>query len=252
MIYEQIFYDDEAHFENVAKKQLKETLKDFMVVDFKPLVLSDQGIRRRPDLAIIDRRYRMWVVVEVELEHHSLDHHVLPQMQVLASGTYDITHADYLAQASPGIDRAKARELITYVPPEVMTLVNSRSVLDKGWGVLESDLQVRLTFLEIFRSETGDSIFRLSGFTPQIKPEHISGAKAHPMMNALVCRRPNAIPVAAGTTIWMSFDGRPIRWQVIKTADTAVLMPRPSVTLRRDRNYEIVRAEDGRLVLQTL
>lgn len=97
MVYEPILYDNEAHFEEIAKKQFAETFDQFLVVDFKPLVLGDQGIRRRPDIALVHRQYQMWIVVEVELEHHSLDHHVFPQMQVLASGAYDDSHADYLA-----------------------------------------------------------------------------------------------------------------------------------------------------------
>ena len=252
IVYEQVFYDYEAHFEDIAKKQLSDIFGEFLVLDFKPVVLGDQGIRRRPDLALIHRRYRMWVVVEVELEHHSLEHHVFPQMQALASGTYDITHADHLVQASTDIDQARANYLVTYIPPQIMTLVNSRSVLGKGWEVLESDLQVKLTFLETYRAGTGDSIFCLSGYTPHIKPEHIAGAKKHRMMNALVCAKADAIPVATGAILLMHFEGRPIHWHVIKTADSAVLMPKPSLTLKEDRNYEIRRSDDGQLMLRRL
>lgn len=251
-IYEQVFHDNEGHFEDIAKKQLAKILKEFFVLDFNPYVLGDEGIRRCPDLVLIHRRYVMWVVVEVELEHHSLDNHVFPQMQALASGIYDDTHAVYLAGKSQEIDLEKAKDLVAFVPPEVMTLVNSRSVLEKGWEILESDLHVRLTFLEIYRSETGASIFSLSGYTPHVRPERIAGAKAHPMMNALVCRKLDAISVPAGTILRMDFQGRPIHWQVLKTADSAVLIPKPAVTLRKDRNYEIRRAENGRLVLRLL
>ncbi len=250
--YEQVFYDNEAHYEDIAKKQLAETLEAFLVLDFKALVLGEEGIRRRPDLALIDRRYRMWVVVEVELEHHSLDHHVLPQMTALASGSYDITHADYLVQTCTDIEPERIKDLITYVPPQIMTLVNSRTVLDKGWGILETELQVRLTFLEVYRSSTGDAIFSLSGYTPHIRPDRLAGAKKHRMLNALVCAKPNVIPVSAEGTIRMYFEGRPIHWQVVKTADSAVLIPRPSLTLRSDRNYEILRTENGRLVLRIM
>ena len=76
------------------------------------------------------------------------------------------------------------------------------------------------------------------------------GAKKHPMMNALVCSRPNSLPVPTSDTMRMLFDGRPIYWQVIKTADSAVLMPKPSITLRKDRNYEIRRDENGHLELR--
>lgn len=251
-IYEQVFYDNENHFEVIAKKQLQQTLNDFIVIDFKPYVLGDEGVRRQPDLALIHRRYMMWVVVEVELEHHSLDHHVFPQMQALSSGVYDSSHAAYMAETSTEIDLEKATNLVTFSPPEVMTLVNSRSVLAKGWEVLESQLHVRLAFLEVYRSNYGDTIFGLSGYTPEIRPERVTGAKKHPMLNALVCGKPNAIPIATSATLEMRFEGRPVYWQVLKTADSAVLLPKPPVTLRKDRNYEILRAESGHLVLRSL
>jgi hypothetical protein len=234
-IYEQVFYDNEAHYEDIAKKQLSEIFGDF-----------------KPDLALIDRRYRMWAVVEVELEHHSLDHHVFPQMKALSSGEYGGLHADYLAQTRSDIDPGRMKDLVAYVPPEIMLLVNSRTVLGKGWGVLESELQVRLTFLEVYRAPSGDAIFNLSGYAPHIRPERIAGAKKHRMMNALVCANPNLIPVPDEGIIRMYYEGRPIHWQVVATADSALLIPRPTITLRVDRNYEILRNEDGRLVLRLL
>lgn len=251
-VYEQMFYDNEEHFEDIAKKQLTEILNDFIVAKFKALVLGDEGIRRRPDLALVHRKYLMWVVVEVELEHHSLDHHVYPQMQALASGNYDTDHAEYLAKSNEEIDLLKVRDLVAYLPPRVMTVVNSRRVLDKGWEILESDLQVNLTFLEVYRSESGNSIYSLSGYTPHINPERIVGVKTHAFMNALFCSKPDAIPVASSDTLRMLFEGVPIDWQVLKTADSAVLIPRRSVLLRKDRNYEILRAEAGHLVLRSL
>lgn len=250
LVYERVFYGNEAHFEDIAKKLFAEIFEKFLVIDFKPLVVGDQGIRRRPDIALVHRHYRMWVVVEVELEHHSLNQHVFPQMEALATGAYDDTHADKLAQACSEIDSERMRDLIAFEPPQIMTLVNSRSVLDKGWEVLESDLRVNLTFLEVYRAETGDSIFNLSGYIPQIRPERIVGAKKHRFMNALVCSKPNAIPGAHGASIRMYYDGKPYFWKVLKTVDSAVLMPNPTLSLRKDRNYEILRADGGNLVLR--
>lgn len=251
-LYEKVFYNNERHFEDIVKKQLAEILDDFIVIDFKKLVLGDEGIRRRPDLALIHRKYKMWVVVEVELEHHSLHRHVFPQMQALASGNYDYSHAKRMAEATEKIDLASAKNMVAYVPPRVVTLVNSRGVLKKGWNILESELQVNLTFLEVYRSDIGDSIFSLSGYTPQINPERIVGVKTHAFMNALFCANPDSIPLASSGLLRMQFEGVPTNWQVLKTADSAVLIPNRSLALRKDRNYEILRAENGNLVLRSL
>lgn len=252
MSYEQIFYDNERHFADIAKKHLVDILPDFHVVDFTPFVLGNDGIRRRPDLALVHRRHQMWVVVEVELEHHSLEHHVLPQMQALTTGIYEVTHAEYLSKACPDIEIDRAKELVTYTSPQIATLVNSRGVKKKGWAILETDLQVKLMFLEIYRSKTDDTIFSLSGYIPHIAPQRITGAKTHGMLNALVCPNPDAISVSADGELRMYADDRPTYWRVLKTADSAVLIPKQPLTLRRDRNYEIRQAEDGHLLLRLL
>lgn len=250
-VYEQVFYDNEEHYEVIAKKQLAALLEDFVVVDFKPFVLGDEGVRRKPDLALVDRRYRMWVVVEVELAHHSLRHHVLPQLRVLATGNYEDSHAEYMAAMDPSLKIDRLTQMVRYDPPKVMVLVNSKSVLEDGWSILESDYGVKLCFLETYRASSGDFIFNFSGYLPEIKRSRIAGAKKHKMMNALTCAKPQAIPYSKQGII-MFFDGKPVIWGVTKTADRAVLIPKSPVNLVDNRNYEILRSENGRLYLRQL
>ena len=126
-LYEQVSYDNEARFRAVAKSSLTKALPTYSVLDFSPYVLGDDGRRRRPDLAIVHRQYRMWVVVEVELEHHSLMHHVVPQISTFCTGHYAESHAELIHDRDATFDLEHLSNLVAYIPPVVMVVVNSRA-----------------------------------------------------------------------------------------------------------------------------
>ena len=112
-IYEQVFYGQEWHFRSIAKKELTKILPHFAILDFSPFVLGDEGIRRRPDLALVDKNYTMWVVVEVELEKHSLEHHVVPQIRAFATGRYDESHARIIHEKDATLNLDQLNSLIS-------------------------------------------------------------------------------------------------------------------------------------------
>ena len=243
--YEQVYYDHESHFSAIVKTELAKILPGFSILDFSPLIIGDEGARRRPDLALVDRNYEMWAVVEVELEKHSLEHHVIPQVGTFATGRYDRSHATLLHQKDLTLNLENLCNLTTYLPPVVSVVVNSRSVLEDGWDVLESDYSARLTFLESFRAEDGDVVFSISGYLPTAQPNRIIKLKKHKMMNALVCTQPRDIPAAIVDKIRMYKGKRPHTWSVLRTLDTVVFLAPGGFTVRADRNYEVLRIGEG-------
>ena len=251
-IYEQVYYEYENEFNRIAKTQLAKVLPAFSIVDFSPFVIGDEGVRRKPDLALIDRSYAMWAVVEVELESHSLEHHVLPQIQAFTTGRYDFKHANLIHRKDPKLNLESLRNLITYVPPVVVVVVNARSVLENGWSVLESDHSAHLTFLESFRSKDDDLVFLLSGYIPSPQPSQIIGLKKHKMLNALVCAQPRNVPASIQDEIRMYWRKRPHTWPVRRTKDTVLFLPPRGITVREDRNYEARRIGESEYHLQEL
>lgn len=248
-IYERAFYGDERQFEAVAKRQLGQALSSFWVVDFKPLIVGDGGEQRRPDLAIVDRAYRSWVVVEVELSRHSLAHHVRPQVESLARANYHAAHAQSLASAAPPLDLKSLRDLLTFVPPDFMVVVDCQSVVEKGWLDLEHQLSVHLTFLETYRAANNDAVFVLSGFLPEVRPARIAVLRKHAMLNALVSQELAALPAVLAE--FCAYSGeRPLHWRITRTGTAAVLLPPGGVTIRGDRRYELLRADNGRFQLE--
>ena len=117
--YEQVYYDYESHFSAIVKTELAKILPGFSIVDFSPFIIGDEGSRRRPDLALVDRNYEMWAVVEVELEKHSLEHHVVPQVRTFVTGRYDNSHAVLLHRKDSTLNLENLCNLTTYLPPVV-------------------------------------------------------------------------------------------------------------------------------------
>src|SRR6266481_6307133 len=77
----------ETEFENILFQEAVRIFPEYHPVPFKTIVLSDDG-DAKADFALIHRDYRSWWVVEAEMGHHSLDHHVLPQIRCLSRATY--------------------------------------------------------------------------------------------------------------------------------------------------------------------
>ena len=250
--YEQVYYEQESHFLGIVKTELSKVLPGFSILDFSPFIIGDEGSRRRPDLALVHRNYEMWAVVEVELEKHSLDHHVVPQVQTFATGRYDESHATMLNRRDSTLNLEKLSNLTAYSPPVVSVVVNSRLVLDDGWGILESDYAAQLTFLESFRSEDGDVIVSISGYLPAPRPSRVISLRKHKMMNALICTRPADVPAAIVDEMRMYWRERPYTWPVGRTKDTVLFLPPGGFTVRGDRNYEVVRMDEGSFELREL
>ena len=251
-IYEQVYYDEEQQFRSIAKREMRKVLPNFFILDFSPFVLGDEGIRRRPDLVLVDRNYGMWVVVEVELEGHSLAHHVVAQVQAFVTGRYDEGHARNIYDKDTTLNLDHLCKLISYTQPVVAVWVNSRSVLDKGWAILETEYSVRLTFVESFRAEDGDVVVAVSGYLPVRPSGSIMRLQKHRMMNALVCDRPNDLPARVGEEMRIYVDDRPYSWAVLRTKDIVVLLVPSGVMVRADRNYEVFEAEEGKYRLRQL
>ena len=235
-----------------AKREMRKLLPSFAILDFSPFVLEMRVFDADPDLVLVDRNYGMWVVVEVELETHSLAHHVLPQVQTFVTGRYDDAHARNIHDKDTNLNFDHLCNLISYTQPVVAVWVNSRSVLDKGWAVLETEYSVPLTFVESFIAEDGDVIVAVSGYLPVRPSRSIMRLRKHRMMNALVCDRPSDLPAQVDEEMRIYVGDRPYSWAVLRTMDIVVLLVPSGFMVRADRNYEVFEVEEGKYRLRQL
>lgn len=111
----------ESEYEQSILRYSVDLFPGYVCVPFKATVQSDIG-NVQADLVLVDRDYRGWTIVEVELEHHPLMGHVEPQMRKLINGRYTDAHASAIALASEDLDEERVRRLVANVPPEFLVI----------------------------------------------------------------------------------------------------------------------------------
>lgn len=77
----------EDEFEQTAIAVLRELYPDCWVIPFRARIHYN-GEGWCPDLAVVEKRFRYWFVIEVEIATHSLQKHVLPQVIAFKRGDY--------------------------------------------------------------------------------------------------------------------------------------------------------------------
>lgn len=118
----------EEDFERTVIQVLRELYPDCRVVPFKPLIECDaEGWR--PDLALVEKGFAYWFVIEVELATHSLQKHVIPQVRAFRLGEYGQEVWNALADGL-GISVDQAATITRYVPRYIAVVSNQE---DDHW-----------------------------------------------------------------------------------------------------------------------
>jgi len=237
----------EVHYENLVMQHAGRLYTDYFAATFKPAVSSEYGTRK-PDLALIDRQYRAWWVVEVELAHHSLHHHVLPQIQVLATANYGVPEAEYLARQNSSLALDSLIEMMRGAPPRVLVIVN-QAVPD--WVEPLAMFRASIGIVEVFRSARNEPILRINGEQPVALGSLVSLCRFDPLVPRLL--RVDS-PVGLGEGIdgrfLIEFQGSVSEWRRVNAADRVWLNPRGGNPLPTGREFELLRTGSDRLVFE--
>ncbi|MCH7663641.1 MAG: hypothetical protein IH859_07205, partial [Chloroflexi bacterium] len=162
------FYEND--YEGLIIQNRQSIFPDFHVLNFKKTVYSDEGAAQA-DLAIIDKKYRDWWVVEVELSHHSLQKHVLPQVRVLSAAYYRESEAMYLWRQMIALDLCRLRDLVRVRQPGVIVVVDS---VKADWLQELKRFDILILMLQVFRSSFNEYIFRWNGDYPSMPHDIVS------------------------------------------------------------------------------
>ena len=238
----------ESDFESLILSRANALFPQFHVVPFRIPIESEEG-RRIPDLALVDFTYRFWWVVEVELAHHSLYGHVIPQVEVFARGKYGEEHASHLANRRDDLDRSALQDMIMGAQPRVLVVVN-RNVPD--WIEPIHRLDAMVAIVEIFRSGRNQHILRVNGDYPEGEDAHIASLCRldGTLPNLLLVDSPASLGVATGEHISIEFNGGLTSWSRLDTSDRVWLVPLGRNPLVAKQEYVIMRDADSRLVLR--
>jgi hypothetical protein len=235
----------EAEFERILLAYRTTLFPTWYLVPFKVDVQSDEGVKR-PDLALIDRDYRRWWVVETEMARHDFNSHVLPQARVLAQGSYNDTHVSALLRAEEVLDPACVAAMVRGEQPRVWVIVDHPR---PEWQRPLEAIGAALGVVEIFQSSMNQHIFRLNGEQPQPPTTDMIECRRDPnVLRLWTVDTPALLPIVGGETmdIYLEGIGQRFSWMRRDTANTVYLSCTRGNPLQAYKRASLARLEDGR------
>lgn len=221
----------------------------WICVPFRETVEGEDGTRKQPDLALIDQSYREWWVVEVELAHHDLLNHVLPQVGAFSTGRYDTRHANALHRAAPDLDRDRLVAMMAGEPPSVIVIVDSPSVAHM-WRPRLREVSVSLGIVEPFRDPGNALILRLNGDQPEPLGEILTRCSRHLNLRRLWKVQSPATLLSGEDVLEIEYEGTTSMWKRIALHDAVFLQANRGDLLEGLALVNLIRRTDGRLTFQ--
>lgn len=208
-------------YENKILNHRDQLFPDYYCVRFKKSVESIFGTGI-PDLVLIDKQYREWIVVEVELEHHSLYGDVLDQIMKFAHGDYTKEHARYLKEKNQFLDFEKLLQLITGTQPKIFVFV---PVEKPEWSRQLLPFNTKISVIEVWEDDTGRSLLRIDGDQPTAKSSNFLSNlfRERLIPKALKVENPAILP--KGDRIKVIFQGLSSEWAIMRSKSSAWLIP---------------------------
>jgi hypothetical protein len=250
-----LFYENQR-FEAVGSRAFRELEYQALIEKhaeslFPGLILSrfhcvveHEGFGNAADFTLIDPEYRRWWVVEVELAHHSLEWHVLPQVETLANAGYGPGEAAWLAEHHSSLDEVSLTRMMQGVQPEVLVVVNMPR---PDW---EPELRpwAKVMVVELFRSDKDRLIFRQDGAELNLPSEEMSACRVDPTLpRMLVVESPAPVLALESKVLTIEYEGESSEWKLIENADRVWLSPVERGSFPPRRFLSLVRLPEDRL-----
>ncbi len=234
----------ETDFESVVINKGNLIFPGFFVVPFKVTVSSDDD-SAKADLALIERSYREWWVVELELGNHSFEGHVLPQVRTLARASYGEDEGKALCTTCSELELPRVLDMVKGRQPRVLVVVDAER---REWVKPLRSFDAELMVLQMFRSDRNEHAFRIDGYLPVPPTSVVSDCSFDNYLpRFLVVHSPALLGVTAGKILWIRYGKYVTEWQRIDSRDKVWLSPARQNPLLRSENYQIVRSQDGSL-----
>ena len=213
-------------------------------VGFKLRLVTSRG-PTAGDFVLVDEEYRGWYLVEVELSHHPLAGHVLPQLERLGAARFSEREADFLAAREPRFDRERLRLLLKNTRPRVLLIADE---LPAEWEPEVHRLGVYALTIKILRTDRNEVALLGDGHWPQRQERLLSSCRVSVSIpSLLVVETPAALMFSAGDQA-IAFDGESTLWAELRTGDQVLLVPRGRFPLPAEVDaVNLLRDEDGRL-----
>jgi hypothetical protein len=235
----------ELEFEKLVFQHAQQLFPNYVMVKYRLNVMAEEDTRR-PDFALIHHEYRSWWVVEIELVHHSLQGHVVPQVACFSTGTYSVDLAEYFARQSPELKIEPLTEMIKGAAPGVLVVANGYS---EEWERNLSPYGAKLAVVEVFRSERNRHIFQYRGAEIDGPADVLTTCRRdRSLPRLLIVDSPAALLAISDSRLTIYYEGAPSEWSRVSVSDRVWLNPvRQSPIDDSVQRVDIVKANDGRL-----
>ena len=237
----------ESQFEDIVRSQAQSLFPEYITVPFKIIVQSENGTAKA-DLALIDKNYLGWWVVEVEMSRHSLKRHVMPQVKTLSEATYGEDIALYFVDKQPALQLQKLKDMMKGVQPRVMVIVD---LPKPDWISKLEKFDTLLALFQIFRSSTNQMVYRINGQYPFNFENGRSICYFERLIsNFLIVESPALLDVQNDEKIEISYNNALTEWKRLDIKDKVYLIATKFNPLDIRKKYLLLREVTGKYYLQ--
>jgi hypothetical protein len=237
----------EQDYEALVLAEASNLFPSWRCVRFKASIEGDDGVRKKPDLALVDHHYRQWWVVEIELAHHDLYGHVIPQVDAFRTGSYGESHAAALLAAAPDLDADRLSAMVGGEPPDVLVIVDSPNTT---WRGPLRERRVQLAIVEPFRSMGTSIALRLNGDQPEPHPTTLSRCTRSGRLRRFWKVHSPAALMPGADVLQIEYRGVVTIWHVVHLQDSVMLKPEHGDVLAEAASVDLVRRDDGGLAFR--
>ena len=237
----------ESAYETMVKTHAHYLWPRFYPVKFKTTV-SAGADSAKADFALVERGYTEWWVVEVEMERHLLNEHVLPQVRTLANAAYGDDEAQKLCDGCPDLELDRVKTMLKASQPRVVVVVNKPK---PDWVKPLSKYGAKLAVFEVFCSANSEYLFRVNGEHPIGPSEVITDCLYNSFMSrCLQIESPERLAVQPQGKISIVYEDHVTEWQRLDTGGRAWLIAPGPYPLPEGFNFELVRRGDDQFMFR--
>jgi len=249
-----IWYDEissqtmyESQFEEIVRAQAALLFPEYITVPFKITVQSESGTAKA-DLALIDKDYLGWWVVEVEMSRHSLNKHVLPQVKILAEALYDESVAEYFAEKQPLLMLPKLKAMMKGIQPRILVVLDLPKL---DWAHKLEKHNAILALFQIFRSVKNEMLYRINGQYPfNFEPGRSRCYFEKLIPNFLIVDAPALLDIQNDEKMEIAYNNALTQWKRLDIKDKVYLIPTRFNPLDIQNTYLLLRDVAGKYYLQ--
>lgn len=214
-----VAYYGETQVERWICQHARSLFPHHHVIPFKKAVASKNAVdMKTPDLALIRKDFSDWVIVEVELEQHTLDH-VLDQTRVFLDGEYNLPQIVQYVRGQiwkyyhKRVALRRLKDLFDSHRPSILVIADEHI---ESWQRELRKAGVQFCIIEIYKNVSGRHIYRTCGEYPVVYADDAQ-CRPHPSL-------PNLIEVIGNFSftkvrkgrIDISYDEHVTKWHLIE------------------------------------